>query len=167
LLKWLCSRYGDEKSAELAGTFSFASTSKSLRLNKPATFFMSLLLHRRKEFAMRVSIPGISPFVSVFVFASLAAGLSAACAAEIPIKRIVLYTACGFFERDGIVAAGQQALLGFETADMNDVLKSLTVTDATGHRISAIRFDANETVGGLFRKCGCGGATAHGASRQW
>lgn len=96
---------------------------------------------------MRVSIPGISRFVSVFVFASLAVALSAAYAAEIPIKRIVLYKhGVGFFERDGPVAAGEQALLEFETADMNDVLKSLTVTDAAGHRISAIRYDANEAL---------------------
>ena len=96
---------------------------------------------------MRVSIPGISRFVSGFVFVLLAVALSAAYAAEIPIKRIVLYKhGVGFFERDGAVAAGEQALLEFETADMNDVLKSLTVTDAAGHRISAIRYDANETV---------------------
>ena len=96
---------------------------------------------------MRVSIPGIYRFVSVFAFVSLAAMLSAAYAAEIPIKRIVLYKhGVGFFERDGTVAAGEQALLEFETADMNDVLKSLTVTDTAGHRISAIRYDANETV---------------------
>lgn len=96
---------------------------------------------------MQVSIPGISRLVSGFVFVSLVAMLSAAYAAEIPIKRIVLYKhGVGFFERDGTVAAGEQALLEFETADMNDVLKSLTVTDAAGHRISAIRYDANETL---------------------
>ncbi|HEX6544897.1 MAG TPA: DUF4139 domain-containing protein [Bryobacteraceae bacterium] len=96
---------------------------------------------------MRRSILGISRFVSIVVFVSFAAMLNAAYSAEIPIKRIVLYKhGVGFFERDGTVAADQQALLEFETADMNDVLKSLTVAEAAGHRISTIRYDANETL---------------------
>jgi hypothetical protein len=52
----------------------------------------------------------------------------------------------GYFERAGTVAAGEEARLDFKTSDMNDVLKSLTVTDREGVRVSGIRYDSNETL---------------------
>ncbi len=67
--------------------------------------------------------------------------------AEIPVRTIVLYKhGVGYFERAGTVAAGQEARLEFKTSDMNDVLKSLTVTDRAGVQVSGIRYDSNETL---------------------
>jgi hypothetical protein len=67
--------------------------------------------------------------------------------AEIPVQNIVLYKhGVGYFERTGKLAAGDEARLDFKTSDMNDVLKSLTVTDRAGLRVSGIRYDSNETV---------------------
>jgi hypothetical protein len=68
-------------------------------------------------------------------------------AAEIPVKQIILYKhGIGYFEREGVVAAGEEARLDFKTSDMNDVLKSLTVADGSGGRISGVRYDSNETL---------------------
>jgi hypothetical protein len=67
--------------------------------------------------------------------------------ADIPVKSVTLYKhGIGFFERDGTVAEGDDARLDFKTGDMNDVLKSLTVTESTGVRVSRVRYDSNETV---------------------
>jgi hypothetical protein len=70
-----------------------------------------------------------------------------ASAQQLPIKQIVLYKhGIGFFEREGVIAGGEEARLDFKTADMNDVLKSLTVTDSSGGPIAGIRYDSNETL---------------------
>jgi len=75
------------------------------------------------------------------------AGCLGASSAELPVRTIVLYKhGVGYFERAGTVAAGEEARLEFKTSDMNDVLKSLTVTDRAGVRVSGIRYDSNETL---------------------
>jgi len=67
--------------------------------------------------------------------------------AEIPVKQIILYKhGIGYFEREGVVPAGEEARLDFKTSDMNDVLKSLTVADDSGGSIAAVRYDSNETL---------------------
>jgi hypothetical protein len=81
-----------------------------------------------------------------FVFLSLLMCGLLIEAADMPVTRITLYKhGIGFFEREGIVPAGQELRLDFQTADMNDVLKSLTVSDLSGGRINAVRYDSNET----------------------
>jgi regulator of replication initiation timing len=92
---------------------------------------------------MQTPIPRRLWLVSI----ALAAAINLCGAADLPVTRIVLYKhGVGFFERQGIVPMGEEARLDFRTADMNDVLKSLTVTDASGNRIAAIRYDSNETL---------------------
>jgi cell fate (sporulation/competence/biofilm development) regulator YlbF (YheA/YmcA/DUF963 family) len=81
------------------------------------------------------------------IFCWVVMGCLAASAAEIPVTNIVLYKhGVGYFERTGSLAAGQEARLDFKTSDMNDVLKSLTVTDRAGLRVSGIRYDSNESL---------------------
>jgi len=66
-------------------------------------------------------------------------------AVDIPIKRIVLYKhGSAYFLREG--PAPEEARLDFKNAGMNDILKSLTVSDSSGGLISAIRYDSNETL---------------------
>ncbi len=68
-------------------------------------------------------------------------------AAELPVKRVVLYKhGVGFFERDGVIPAGEDARLDFHNSDMNDVLKSLTVVDDQGGHVTGIRYDSNEAL---------------------
>ena len=69
-------------------------------------------------------------------------------AADLPVKQIILYKhGIAYFERQGTLAAGEEARLDFKNADMNDILKSLVVTDHSGHRVAAIHYDSNETLG--------------------
>jgi hypothetical protein len=70
-----------------------------------------------------------------------------ALAADLPVKEVVLYKhGVGFFERSGSAPAGETVRLDFDAAEMNDVLKSLTVTERGG-KISGIRYDSQDPLG--------------------
>lgn len=70
----------------------------------------------------------------------------AACAAELPVRHVILYKhGVGFFERAGELAAGESARLDFKASEMNDVLKSLTINDSTG-KVVAVRYDSSEPL---------------------
>lgn len=72
---------------------------------------------------------------------------SAAAGAELPVRHVVLYKhGVGYFERAGDVPAGQTAQLEFQASEMDDVLKSLTVTDAAGRPIAGLRYDSSEPL---------------------
>jgi hypothetical protein len=75
--------------------------------------------------------------------------LSAAAvpAADLPVKQVVLYKhGVGFFERSGKLAAGESARLDFNAAEMNDVLKSLTI-GSSGGKITGLRYDSQDPLG--------------------
>jgi hypothetical protein len=79
------------------------------------------------------------------VAVSLCAAVLAAVmpAAELPVRTVVLYKhGVGYFEREGALAPGESARLDFKAAEMNDVLKSLTVNDQAG-RITGLRYDSS------------------------
>jgi hypothetical protein len=81
-------------------------------------------------------------FVSFLVSAMLA------MPAELPVREVVLYKhGVGFFERSGRLGAGESARLDFNASEMNDVLKSLTVEDKGGGKISGLRYDAADPLG--------------------
>jgi len=68
-------------------------------------------------------------------------------AADLPIREVILYKhGVGFFERAGELQPGETARLDFKAADMNDVLKSLTITDRSGGKIGGVRYDASESL---------------------
>ncbi len=68
---------------------------------------------------------------------------SSLLAAELPVKRVVLYKhGVGYFERSGELASGESARLDFKASEMNDVLKSLTVEETGGGKISGLRYDS-------------------------
>ena len=82
----------------------------------------------------------------------LAAAL-AAPAAELPVRKVVLYKhGIGFFERAGRIAAGEAARLDFKAAEMDDVLKSLTIQERGGGRVSAVRYDSSEPLDRKLRE---------------
>jgi hypothetical protein len=67
-----------------------------------------------------------------------------ACAAELPVREVVLYkNGVGYFVRSGEVPRGEPARLEFRESEMNDVLKSLTVS---GQAVSQLRYDSNEPI---------------------
>jgi hypothetical protein len=78
---------------------------------------------------------------------SVVMAASLARPAELPVKNVVLYKhGVGFFERGGTLAAGESARLDFKAAEMNDVLKSLTVNEKGGGKISGLRYDSQDPL---------------------
>ncbi len=74
-------------------------------------------------------------------------------AAELPVRKVVLYKhGIGFFERAGRIAAGEAARLDFKAAEMDDVLKSLTIQERGGGRVSAVRYDSSEPLDRKLRE---------------
>jgi len=74
-------------------------------------------------------------------------GATLAMAAELPVKEVVLYKhGVGFFARSGTLAAGESARLDFDAAEMNDVLKSLTVEEKGGGKITGLRYDSMDPL---------------------
>jgi hypothetical protein len=78
---------------------------------------------------------------------AMALAVTSAYPAELPVTQVILYKhGIGFFQREGTVPAGEEARLDFKSPEMNDVLKSLTVTNSGGGRITGVRYDSNETL---------------------
>jgi hypothetical protein len=70
-----------------------------------------------------------------------------AAAADLPVKQVILYKhGIGFFERSGTLGPGESARLDFSAADMNDVLKSLTIEERGGGKISGLRYDSMDPL---------------------
>src|SRR5580704_5641549 len=68
-------------------------------------------------------------------------------AADLPIQQVILYKhGVGFFERAGELKPGETARLDFKAADMNDVLKSLTIAGRNGELVGGVRYDASEPL---------------------
>jgi hypothetical protein len=64
-------------------------------------------------------------------------------AADLPIRRVVLYkNGVGYFEHQGRVTGNEELNIRFTTAQLNDVLKSLTVVDLGGGRIGGVRYNS-------------------------
>ena len=65
---------------------------------------------------------------------------------ELPIRKVVLYKhGVGFFERSASVPAGEPVRLEFKAAEMDDVLKSLTVT-TDGAAVSEVRYESSDPL---------------------
>ncbi len=84
--------------------------------------------------------------VSTLVCAALVAP-QPAFPAELPVRTVVLYKhGVGFFEREGSLGPGESARLEFNASDMNDVLKSLTIQERGGGKISGLRYDSMDPL---------------------
>jgi hypothetical protein len=67
----------------------------------------------------------------------------AAGGVSLPVKRVVLYkNGVGYFEHTGKVRGTQDLGIEFTTAQLNDVLKSLTLVDLNGGHISGVRYNS-------------------------
>src|ERR1700733_5198613 len=68
-------------------------------------------------------------------------------AAELPVRQVVLYKhGVGYFARAGEVPPGESARLDFKASEMDDVLKSLTIEEKGGGKISGLRYDSSEPL---------------------
>jgi hypothetical protein len=62
---------------------------------------------------------------------------------RLPVKRVVLYkNGIGYFEHTARVRGNQDLAIDFTTAQLNDVLKSLTVVDLGEGHISGVRYNS-------------------------
>src|SRR5579862_1934582 len=69
--------------------------------------------------------------------------LSTDSSSRLPVKRVVLYkNGVGYFEHSARVHGSQDLAIDFTTAQLNDVLKSLTVVDLGDGRISSVRYNS-------------------------
>lgn len=66
---------------------------------------------------------------------------------KLPVKRVVLYkNGIGYFEHLGQVRDNQDVDISFTSGQLNDVLKSLTVLDLNGGRISGVAYGSSAPV---------------------
>jgi hypothetical protein len=66
-----------------------------------------------------------------------------AAPAALPVRRVVLYkTGVGYFEHVGRVRGTQSVSIDFNTDQLNDVLKSLTILDLSDGRIANVSFNS-------------------------
>src|ERR1041385_8002217 len=68
-------------------------------------------------------------------------------AARLPISQVVLFSSgVGHFQREGQVEGDERIDLSFPTADINDLIKSLTLRDLDGGRIAAVSYEGNAPI---------------------
>src|SRR5215467_6893682 len=68
---------------------------------------------------------------------------SNASTAKLPVRRVVLYkNGVGYFEHLGRVRGNQDVPVDFTSAQLNDVLKSLTALDLSGGRITGVDYNS-------------------------
>ncbi len=66
---------------------------------------------------------------------------------KLPIKRVVLYkNGVGYFEHLGQVQGNQDVAISFTSGQLNDVLKSLTVLDLNGGKITAVGYGSSAPI---------------------
>ena len=84
--------------------------------------------------------------VSSFAFAQSSSGSfspSGGEATRLPVTRVILYkNGVGYFEHSGHVRDSQDVNIDFTTAQLNDVLKSLTVLDLGKGRITGVSYNS-------------------------
>jgi hypothetical protein len=72
-----------------------------------------------------------------------ARGASSTASEKLPVRRVVLYkNGVGYFEHVGEVTGNQDVHIDFTSAQLNDVLKSLTVLDLSGGRITGVDYNS-------------------------
>ena len=70
----------------------------------------------------------------------------------LPVKRVVLYkNGVGYFEHSGRVNGNQELSIDFTTAQLNDVLKSLTVVDLGDGHINGVRYNSTAPLSQRLR----------------
>src|SRR3954453_22210491 len=74
---------------------------------------------------------------------SVASAQGAGVEARLPVKRVVLYkNGVGYFEHSAKVHGNQELNIDFTTAQLNDVLKSLTMVDLGEGHITGVRYNS-------------------------
>lgn len=75
------------------------------------------------------------------------APVSTRSAKRLPVTRVILYkNGVGYFEHSGRIRGNQDVDIDFTTAQLNDVLKSLTVLDLGKGRISGVTYNSTASL---------------------
>src|SRR5579871_906229 len=75
------------------------------------------------------------------------AGQAGTTATALPIRRVVLYkSGVGFFEHVGRVSGNQTVSIDFTSAQLNDVLSSLTALDLNGGRVLGVNYNSEDSL---------------------
>ena len=81
--------------------------------------------------------------ISVATGNSVIATPGAAVTDRLPVRHVALYkNGVGYFQHDGRVRGNQTVTIAFTTAQLNDVLKSLTAIDLNGGRIADVSYNS-------------------------
>lgn len=71
---------------------------------------------------------------------------------DLPVRSVVLFSSgVGFFEHGGTVRGSGAAELRFKTTQINDVLKSLTLQDLDGGRVTTITYPSQDPISKTLR----------------
>src|ERR1700751_6118563 len=82
-------------------------------------------------------------FLLATALIALTAGATEPGTEKLPVRRVVLYkNGVGYFEHTGRVHGNQELRIDFTSSQLNDVLKSLTVLDLSGGRISGVGYNS-------------------------
>ncbi|MFZ0814778.1 MAG: DUF4139 domain-containing protein [Candidatus Sulfotelmatobacter sp.] len=117
-----------------------------------------------KVVVLLFSLASVSP--SRYLFGETPTPAEAAdSAARLPVTRVILYkNGVGYFEHAGQVRGSQDVNVDFTTAQLNDVLKSLTVLDLGKGRITGVSYNSNapleRRLGSLHLPVGANPTTA-------
>lgn len=79
----------------------------------------------------------------IIAWSALLASAAGQGGEKLPVRRVVLYkNGIGYFEHTGRVTGNQELKIDFTSSQLNDVLKSLTVLDLGGGRISGVGYNS-------------------------
>jgi hypothetical protein len=93
--------------------------------------------------AFAVVSSGQSSFAQLSINPSATPASSPDSAARLPVTHVILYkNGVGYFEHSGHVRGNQDVDVDFTTAQLNDVLKSLTVLDLGKGRITGVSYNS-------------------------
>jgi hypothetical protein len=77
--------------------------------------------------------------------------------ADLPVRKVVLYkNGVGYFEHAGTVNGNQKVTVEFTSAQLNDVLQSLTALDSKGGKIGAVEYNSTTPIEQQLNALGLG-----------
>jgi len=114
-------------------------------MNRPSLCLCVLVLCPGLAFAQqKLAAPSTNkPKTSASSASAEASGSTAESVAKLPVRRVALYkNGVGYFEHLGRVNGSQNVHIDFTSAQLNDVLMSLTVLDLSGGRITGVDYNS-------------------------
>src|SRR6516164_3031458 len=75
-----------------------------------------------------------------------------AAASQLPIAQVVLFSSgVGYFQREGEVQGNSRIDLTFPVQDINDLIKSMVLSDLGGGHVSAVSYDNQAPIDKTLR----------------